>query len=80
MANETINKGITINELAQECLKQIKMGNGNNRILISGDDEGNSFHELFYGFSKFSYDEIAYGLPTLLSKEQFEGDNYIVLG
>lgn len=29
----------------------MKAGNGKRYIMISGDDEGNSYHELFYGFS-----------------------------
>ena len=44
-------QGITIEQLYKECAKQIKAGNGKRHIIISGDDEGNSFHELFYGFS-----------------------------
>jgi hypothetical protein len=71
---------LTIEQLYHACQKYMAKGLGSKKILISGDDEGNSFHELFYGFSKFSYEDIAYGLPTLLSREQFEGDNYIVLG
>ena len=44
-------KGITIEQLYQCCASEIKNGNGKRHIIISGDDEGNSFHELFYGFS-----------------------------
>ena len=29
----------------------MKAGNGKRHIIIAGDDEGNSFHELFFGFS-----------------------------
>lgn len=49
MANRT--KGITIEQLYVECVKQMTSGNGKRHVMISGDDEGNSFHELFYGFS-----------------------------
>lgn len=44
-------KVITINDLLNECKKQIAKGNGNKKILISNDDEGNGFHQLFYGFT-----------------------------
>ena len=44
-------KGITIMQLYAECVKQINAGNGKRHIMISGDDEGNSYHELFFGFT-----------------------------
>lgn len=44
------NKGLTINDLAKACEEQIKMGNGNKHVLLSSDDEGNSYHTLFYLF------------------------------
>lgn len=46
-----MEKGITIRELLKMCQIQVAKGNGNKHILISGDDEGNSFHTLFYGFT-----------------------------
>lgn len=46
-----MNIGITVKELAQLCLEQIKMGNGDKHVLISSDDEGNEYHTLFYGFT-----------------------------
>ena len=44
-------KALTINDLKKECEKQIKMGNGNKTIMISSDDEGNSYHYLWYSFT-----------------------------
>ena len=43
--------GITVMQLYAECVKQINAGNGKRHIMISGDDEGNSYHELFFGFT-----------------------------
>lgn len=45
------NLGITVKELAVECMKQIEKGNGDKHILISDDDELNGLHTLFYGFT-----------------------------
>ena len=42
---------ITIDQLLEECKKQKALGNGGKKILISSDDEGNGYHELFYGFT-----------------------------
>jgi hypothetical protein len=73
-------KGITIEQLYKECAKQMKAGNGNRHIMISGDDEGNSFHELFYGFSEVSDTFPEYCLmPYGVTPEQAEKE-YIVLG
>lgn len=41
---------ISVNQLAEIIQEQIKKGNGDKKILISGDDEGNSYHGLFYAF------------------------------
>lgn len=43
---------LTVNELLDLCKKEIKNGNGNKRIVISDDTEGNGYHGLFYGFTK----------------------------
>ena len=74
-------KGITIEQLYKECAKQIKAGNGKRHIIISGDDEGNSFHELFYGFSpcKDAIGDDDYLYPYGVTPEEAEKE-YITLG
>lgn len=42
---------ITINELKKYVDTQVKLGNGNKKILLSSDDEGNEYHELFFAFT-----------------------------
>jgi hypothetical protein len=44
-------KTITVEELFKLCKEEKAKGNGKKKILISGDDEGNSYHELFFGFT-----------------------------
>jgi hypothetical protein len=44
----TMNKGITVQELFESCKEQIKKGNGQKHVLITTDDEGNGYHTLFY--------------------------------
>ena len=41
-------KGITVKELYDDWRQEILAGNGNKTILISSDDEGNSYHTLWY--------------------------------
>ena len=44
-------KALTINDLKKACDREIKKGNGNKTIMISSDDEGNSYHYLWYDFT-----------------------------
>lgn len=43
---------MTVQNLLNLCLNQIKKGNAEKKIFISSDDEWNSYHELFYWFTK----------------------------
>ena len=56
---------LTIRQLFVLCQEEMKNGNGNKKVMISDDDEGNGYHELFCGFT-----------PT---EEMFEGCCYEIL-
>ena len=47
---ESVNKSLTVNDLANACKEEIMKGNGNKYVLVSSDDEGNSYHTLFFLF------------------------------
>ena len=72
--------GLTINDLAKCCAKQIEKGYGDKKILISNDDEGNGFHELFYEFSH-PQDVFNGQYPphSPISKNEMYAD-YVILG
>lgn len=73
------NLGITVKELGALCLEQIEKGNGDKHVLISSDDEGNSFHTLFYSF----IDKDNPGFKNLLALEHdgtHTEDNCVILG
>ena len=75
-------KAITVEQLHAACEAQMKAGNGKRRILLSGDDEGNSYHELFYGFSlgmDFNEPFMACCLPFGVTAKDV-AKKYIVLG
>ena len=40
---------LTVKDLFNQCKAQIAKGNGDKKIMISQDDEGNGYHYLFYG-------------------------------
>ena len=41
---------MTVETLLKMCAQEIKKGNGKKEIMISDDEEGNGYHELYYGF------------------------------
>lgn len=43
---------MTVAKLLTICKEQIAKGNGDKNIYLSDDDEGNGYHEMFYGFSE----------------------------
>lgn len=71
----------TINDLARFVNEELKKGNGEKKILISNDDEGNGYHCLYYAFSptKNVFDgEYPPSLPY--GVKQSELNDYIILG
>jgi hypothetical protein len=42
---------MTVKALLKYCQQEIKNGNGDKRIVVSDDNEGNGFHGLFYAFT-----------------------------
>ena len=44
-------KGITIDKLAELCEKQKALGNGKKLVLMTSDDEGNEYHQAWFGFT-----------------------------
>lgn len=41
---------LTINDLARLANEQVAKGNGEKKVLVAGDDEGNDYHQLWTGF------------------------------
>lgn len=41
----------TVKQLKAFCDKEIKKGNGDKKILLSNDDEGNGYHQLIFSFT-----------------------------
>ena len=40
---------MTVLELAVQLAKLVKAGKGGMKVIVSDDEEGNGFHEIFYG-------------------------------
>lgn len=69
---------LTVSQLKRLCDDEIRKGNGDKKILISGDDEGNSYHGLFYDFID-DPEEIKV-LTTLFDDKIDEFDKIVILG
>lgn len=65
-------KVLTIKDLYDECQKQIIKGNGNKVIMISSDDEGNSYHYLWYTFSTVKEMEEPITIGGKVYKQSFD--------
>jgi hypothetical protein len=77
------SKTITVDMLQRMCKEMSKMGLGDKKILISNDDEGNGYHELFFTFTQtdkvLTEDDASYMLPFGVDYENAV-KNYIILG
>ena len=72
-------QGITVDQLAQMCLKMSAQGKGDKLVLMSSDDECNGYHQVWNGLqdgSKLKRYVDAYQLNGCVSQDI--GD-YIVL-
>lgn len=73
-----IMEAITINELAKALQKQIQAGNGDKKILLSSDDEGNEYHEMFFMITSVeSVGLKEYQIPVSIDEAV---ENYVILG
>lgn len=71
---------LTVLQLRTFCQQQIKKGNENKKILITQDDEGNGYHNLFYGFSD-DPDEIKEVMDfCFFPNIEDDIENYVLLG
>lgn len=77
---EKIN-ALTIDQLYGILTKLRNAGLGGKHILLSNDDEGNGYHEMFYGVTPPSKDMFYFGdeLPFGVSPEEAL-KNYVILG
>jgi hypothetical protein len=64
-------KPLNINDLCKYCLQEIKKGNGNKTIMISSDDEGNSYHYLWYAFTTIEETEKPLEIDGQTYQEKF---------
>ena len=72
----------TIDDLYREVVAMRKKGLGKKKIMISADDEGNGYHQLFFGITENPRDLFeGCGAPmTPYGVTEENLDEYVVLG
>lgn len=74
---------LTVNQLIKELQAAKNKGLGEKKIMISDDDEGNGYHDLFFGITNNVADVVGgeYGpeLPYGVDKKK-AADEYVILG
>lgn len=75
-------KAFTIDDLYKNLAELRKQGFGKKHILISADDEGNGYHELFYLVNPNAREFFGGAGGALLpyGVEEEDLDDYVVLG
>lgn len=72
-------KTVTVNHLLKLCQMENAKGNGEKKIMLSNDDEGNGFHECFFTFTDPKDAGIEpYLLPYGVTEENV--GEYLILG
>lgn len=81
------NEQLTIRTLYEYCQREMKKGNGDKKIVISDDNEGNGFHGLFFAFTELKRtpqgiygEEIREYINSIYDSEETNPDNLIILG
>ena len=67
---------ITVFELMRLCYDAVKRGDGDKKIVISSDSEGNGFHGLYYGFAYVNNPVMDF----ITDNEEKSPENLIILG
>lgn len=73
---------ITVNQLHAILADAKKRGLGSKKIMLSSDDEGNEYHELFFGITENVRDVFG-GAYSPLPPYGVDGsniDDYVILG
>lgn len=72
-------KQLTLKELLNLIALAIKEGNGDKKVIISNDNEGNGYHGLFYGVTEID-GEMADAIKGLVEDSDTDLNNLIILG
>ena len=83
--NNMTTKALTVNQLSKILNEAKKNGFGNKHIMVSEDDEGNGYHELFFGLTtdeedvkEMFSDRFSPMLPYGVTKDNLK--DYVLLG
>lgn len=75
-------EAVTIKRLYELLKEEVKNGRGDKKILLSNDDEGNGYHQMFYGLSTIKEEDAQYYNEYMLSGVSVKDaiKDYVILG
>ena len=71
---------VTVEQLALMSANLVKGGKGKKKIMISSDDEGNEYHELFFGFTENPKDIFEGKCAPYSPVSMDKLEDYVILG
>lgn len=75
-----MRRALTIEDLARLANEQVAKGNGEKKILVSDDDEGNGYHCLWAGFDEEFLGEVeSHPCPPYIPVGKSEYEDCIIL-
>lgn len=75
-------KAVTIKRLYELLKEEVKNGRGDKKILLSNDDEGNGYHQMFYELTTIKEEDAKYYDEYMLSGVSVKDaiKDYVILG
>lgn len=71
---------LTVKDLLALCQQEIEKGNGDRKILLGDDNEGNGYHGLFFGFTEFEEAEQNYMDGLMYDTQERDCKKILLLG
>lgn len=70
----------TVRDLYEACKKQIEAGNGDKHLVVSGDNEGNSYHGMFYLLTPITEEDKDDYRELICDNNERNLENIIIVG
>lgn len=68
-------KPLTVKDLLEACIDEVKRGNSDKVIMISDDEEGNGYHYLWYNFievKEYEKEEELFGMKVKVTVDSLD--------
>ena len=73
-------KQIKLKDLYEACKRQMEAGNGEKSLVVSGDNEGNHYHGMFYTLTPITAENKEGFQGLIYDNNEMSLENIIVVG